>query len=421
MDDDQNKNLEESATPEPVAPKRVAPKKELEEIADSERPRRFRLPGSILAAMSVAAISALWLGSGFIQRAGLSLLETEPKETMRTAKALPAVRTRVVLAEEMRPEITIRGGRVEAERAVTIRAEINGKIMAVADKEGDLVEKGEVLCSIAIDARAAEKKQAAAMLKLRRLQLQAAKKLAQQGHNTRMSLAQSQANFDGAKTMFRHAELSLDNTKVVAPFDGILEKVFVDEGDVMTPGTACAKVIDMSPLVLSGQVTGDEAAKIERGVQSWALMPDGSRLKGFIRYISPSADPKTSTYRIEMEAEEPSKIARDGLTVQITVPLLQVRAHRIDSSILTLNDKGQLGIRLATIKDGKSFVQFSQIEVVASDQSYIWVSGLPEIARIITVGQEYVKQGTEIAISEEPPANSLVTPNENDPEEEKDL
>ncbi len=403
------------------------PNKELEELKkEPESSRGFRLPGSILAACAVAAIAAVWIGSGFIQRGGETFLGTTQTEIFQLVKTLPTVRTRVVIAEETRPEITIRGGRVEAERAVTIRSEINGKIISVADKEGALVEKGEVLCSIAVDSRDAEKKEAQAMLKLRRLQFQAAKKLAQQGHNTRISLAQSQANFDTAQAMLKRAELSLDNTKIAAPFDGILEKLFVDQGDVMNPGTPCAKIIDMSPLVLSGQVTTSEVAQIEPNIQAWALMPDGSHLQGFIRYISPSADPKTNTYRIEMEAEEPSSIARDGLTVQIHLPLRAVRAHRIDPSILTLNDKGQLGIRFINVKDGKSIVQFRQVEIIKSDNNNAWVSGLPEVAHIIIVGQEYVKQGIEVAVSEEPPSGSLVVPGKEmdsatDKQDEKDL
>ncbi len=382
---------------------------------------RLKPRGSLVTAFIVAAIAAAWLGSGFIQRAGQAMIASAPEgEKIQTAKALPAVRTKVIFAEEKQPEIVIHGGKIEAERSVTVRAQIAGRIVTVADQEGKDVSKGDLLCAIAVDSREAEEKQARAMTKLRQLQLSAAKKLARQGHNTRVALAQSEANFENARAMLKRAELALSNTKIVAPFDGVIEKLFVNEGDVMTPGAECAKIIDMSPLVLSGQVAEEEVAKIESGVLSWALLPDGSRLDGHIRYISPSADPKTRTYRIEMEATQPpSSALRDGLTVKIHVPLRPVNAHLIDPSILTLNDKGQLGLRLVNIKDGKSIVYFQPIEIVVSDHNNIWVSGLPDAARIIIVGQDYVKHDTEVVIHEDPPSGSLVVPDKN--KQERDL
>ena len=371
---------------------------------DAKPPSKSWFSGSFFAAFMVAASVGAWLASGFIQRANENLIDNliDPKEVK--TKPLPLVQTKTFIAEKNQPEIIIRGGRVEAERSVIVRAELSGKVdFSAIDKKGTFIKQGTLLCGIEVNSRRDEREEAQSQMQLRQLQLSAAEKLAKQGHSTRISLAQSLANYNQAKAQLARAERALKNTKITAPFDGILEDVFVNQGDFMNPSTPCARVIDMSPLILSGEVTEEEVVKLNPDAIGWALIPQGKRLEGKIRYIAHSADSKTRTYRVELEAFDSLSdldisTIRDGLTVEIHVPLKPVLAHKIQPSILTLNDKGQLGLRIVAQQDGNYYTHFKPVTIIKGDSQDYWVTGLDNQVEIIVVGQEYVKHGTQVAV-----------------------
>lgn len=59
-------------------------------------------------------------------------------------------------------------------------------------------------------------------------------------------------------------------------------------------------------------------------------------------------------------------------------------------SLLSLNEQSVMGVRLI---DGNNRVVFRPIEIIEDGPNGMWVTGLPSTAKIITVGQEYVREG----------------------------
>ena len=66
-------------------------------------------------------------------------------------------------------------------------------------------------------------------------------------------------------------------------------------------------------------------------------------------YVSNTADPATRTFRIEMEVENNNLSYKDGLTAEIFIPIKEINGHLIPSS-LTLNEVGEVGVRILLIK-----------------------------------------------------------------------
>ena len=98
----------------------------------------------------------------------------------------------------------------------------------------------------------------------------------------------------------------------------------------------------------------------------------------------------TRTFQVEIEANNPSNQVVDGITAKLIIPVQEITAHRIASSLLTLDDEGIMGIKAV---NGFNKVVFYRIEIAGEDKKGLWVTGLPEEISIITVGQEYVAPG----------------------------
>jgi multidrug efflux system membrane fusion protein len=80
-------------------------------------------------------------------------------------------------------------------------------------------------------------------------------------------------------------------------------------------------------------------------------------------------------------------------------------AHRVSPSLLTLDDAGNVGVKIINDK-GK--VEFVVADIALSSTDGVWLAGLPVTATIITVGQGYVTSGAMVDAVPESDAETAV-------------
>ena len=155
-------------------------------------------------------------------------------------------------------------------------------------------------------------------------------------------------------------------------------------------------VIDYDPILVIGQVSEQEIKKITPGINGFAILSTGERLEGIISYVSKTADVKTRTFRIELEINNSSFQVKDGITAELFIPTKKVQAHLIPPSSLTLDSEGKIGVRHI---NSINKVIFSGVDIIGDEQELVWVTGLPEILTLITIGQEFVLEGQTVDYS----------------------
>ncbi len=106
---------------------------------------------------------------------------------------------------------------------------------------------------------------------------------------------------------------------------------------------------------------------------------------------------KQGDYVKEIKVDNKDRTIRDGVSAEIFIESKKVFSHKISPAILSLNDQGKLGIR--TVDENNS-VEFREIEILEDTTDGLWISGLNENERIITLGQEYVFQGQTVNVKE---------------------
>lgn len=410
---------------------------------------------SILAAVVVAFI----LAAAILARPQLTtLLGFDAQTEDTTAAAQPDLQEAAVVqeaavaeqpADEKRVKVTVARfaaqqvdsavilrGQTQAIRQVETRAETSAVVSSEPLRKGAQVEKDQIMCELAVGTRgsaleeararlteaearvpeaAARVTEAQSRLKEAEINQNAAARLSEDGFATQTRLAganaaieaaragvtsataglsAARAGIEAATAAVAGAEKEIERLTIRAPFPGLLESDTAELGSLLQPGALCATIIQLDPIKLVGFVPETEVNRVRLGARAGArLAAGGDELAGTVKFLSRSADPATRTFRVEIEVPNPDLAIRDGQTAEIAIASAGVQAHLIPQSAMTLDDNGTLGVRLV---DDAAVVSFAPVDVMRDTASGIWVTGLPQQADVIVVGQEYVTAGVTV-------------------------
>lgn len=358
---------------------------------------------SLLIAFTIAILAVIWVASGVMQENTADngkIQEPEQEELSKTE--LPKVQIRMLSSEVLKDSVSVTG-RTVVDRQVFVAAETAGQIASLKVDKGDQVNKGDLLAKLEIKDRAARVTEAEQLIKQRQIQYDAAQKLSQRGFSSDVRVAETRAQLEAAKASLKQARVELSNIVIRAPFSGVINDKMVEVGDYVTSGTELFDLVDLDPIKATGFLTEKQLVKTEEGSVARAALLDGEIVEGVVSFIASAADPQTRTFKMEMTIPNEDMAIKEGLTAKISIPSKEVQAYKISPSILTLTDDGTVGVKIV---DDSNIVQFQPVRLVKDTKDYLWIGGLPDQIRLITVGQEFVVSGQQV----DPVTESVDTP-----------
>ncbi|MCC7276151.1 MAG: efflux RND transporter periplasmic adaptor subunit [Alphaproteobacteria bacterium] len=345
-------------------------------------------------ALAVVVGATAWIATGHIAGGDVRPAAEAPRQAAPapTPVALPAVRFAWSTAEPQERRVVLRG-RTEPNRIVTLRAETQGQVVEIAAERGTRLAAGDIVVRLADDDRPARLAEARALLAQRDVEFRASRALSERGFRADNQHAVAKAQLDAARAMVTRGEIEVRRATIQAPFAGVLEKRPVEKGDYLKEGDTVAVVVDLDPVIVVGHLTEADRSRIRPGQAGVARLATGQEIAVTLRYVAANADNATRTFRVELAAANPRLEIVGGVTAEILVPVERIAAHRITPALLALDEKGVLGIKTIDEADG---VVFQPVRIVGDGPEGMWVTGLPERARVITVGQEFVRAGQKV-------------------------
>jgi multidrug efflux system membrane fusion protein len=351
---------------------------------------KFRQYRSWLISLGIAALVGLWLLSGQVGD------ETaEPGVDLATASAAQdksAVRVRTQKAEAVERMI-IANGKTAPARVVRIAAETDGRVERIGAERGSNVAAGELIVGLDQRDRRARLRQAQATVEQREVEYEARERLKSSSYVSEAQLKEAAAALEAARAELTRAKLDLEYMTIRAPFDGALQERMVEVGDFVAVGDPVATFVDNRTLIVSANLSEFDAKYVGVGDTAEARLATGETVRGRIRYVAPVADEATRTFEVELEVDNDGGELRAGGTAVLRVAAETVLAHRISPALLTLDDAGNVGVKIV---DDDGEVDFVIADIAISGDDGVWVAGLPETATIITVGQGFVPAGAVV-------------------------
>ena len=271
-----------------------------------------------------------WMVSGFFDKE--ELVQQEKKEDLFTVVAIESN------AKLINPKLKLKSTSY-SERRVEVKAKTSGEVVKIGGRQGSIINKDDVLCSLGI--------------------------------------------------------VELNRTEVKAPFSGYIEEI-IKPGNYLDRGQVCAVIIELNPIIFISEVPEFNINNIQLNQDVEISLITGEKIYSTLSFVSKSASPSTKTFKVETEVKNPKNLIRDGITAEMTIFTKPVLAHKVSPSILLLDDRGEIGIRII---DENNIANFIKINIIEDSNEGLWVSGLPDSVNIIIQGQGFVENGQEVLVN----------------------
>lgn len=315
-----------------------------------------------------------------------------------TSQEAPAIPVAVMVIEPVAMrDVIFLPGETEAWEDVKVAANTAGRVDWIGPREGQKVDKGDLLVKIDVSALKASLDHAEAAYKLaddlyqRRLRLYDNKIIAGE------ELEQSETQRTLALTDLEQIKVRYNHGFPKSPITGIINHLYLDEGEYADIGKPIADIVNIDKIKINVRVPELDVRFVKIGQQTPLKIdafPDRT-LVGTIDFVSFKADPATKTFLVRSMIDNPSHDIRPGMIGRVAF-VRRVISDAVAAPLFTLVDKG--GERIVFVeKDGVAQSRTISIGVIEGDRVQI-TSGLNPGDHLIVKGHTEVEDGMKVIV-----------------------
>jgi multidrug efflux system membrane fusion protein len=357
-----------------------------------------------------------------MRRTSLSILALA---TALTACSKPAAQVKppvaVTVANAVRgeaPDLIVANGIVEPLQTVAVQSQVGGVLTAVHFKEGDAVNKGQVLFEIDPRPFKAALDQAVANLARDNAQLISFQNDANryaalvlkdfvtksQADQATAAAEAQKAVIEADKATIDNAKFNLDNATITAPISGKTGSLLVKQGNLVKPGSAPPLVVinQIEPILVHFTVPDEQFPNVQKysagGELHVSVMPRGATTpeEGTLNFLDNGVD--TTTGAIMIKAEFANKAGRlwPGQFVSVALQLfVDKNAVLVPTTAVQMGQDGQFVY--VVNKDLKAVVQPVTIGRTIGDRTVI-TKGVDVGNRVVTDGQSRLTPNAKVEV-----------------------
>ncbi|MDZ7771147.1 MAG: efflux RND transporter periplasmic adaptor subunit [Balneolaceae bacterium] len=326
--------------------------------------------------------------------------ETAPQEGVKTVN----VETQTLQPASFERHLRL-VGTVASRNDVRVSAEVSGRIEEVAVDRGDRVAAGQRIAKIDDSQLLREKQRLEAVTSQSRENYQRLQRLFRQDSvGSEMDYLNARYTYEQNQAALESVEVSLEKTDVRAPFGATVENIFLEQGEMATPGAPLVRLIGSDGLKVVAGVPARFADVVQREdrVEVWFDFQSSDTLELPISFVGQSIDPDARTFNIEVNlpAGGPSwkvdMVANMRLRTLLRDSVLAVGEEFVYQQqggyvvfVLDTNDEGETVARRRSVQLGSSY-----------ENSVILESGVEAGEELITVGSSFLQEGMRVTVVE---------------------
>ncbi len=217
--------------------------------------------------------------------------------------------------------------------------------------------------------------------------------------SAKMTLEMRRAELIQAGANLNSVQVLLDNTRVRAPFDGVITARHADPGAMAGPAAPLFRIEQINPAKVLGSIIEKDLFQIEAGKTPALIHVDSihEEYKGIVSRIYPSIDSTSRTGRIEILLQNPDHKLRSGMFARISLLIntsVDVPVVGRDSLL-----KYENNYFAYLVQDGRAVKKQVKVGIIDEDRIEI-TEGLKPGDLIISKGLEFIREGSAVKVSE---------------------
>ena len=359
--------------------------------------RRVLIVGGLLVAIAAGGLAAYFAS------------DSRAREQRKAQKGPPPVPVSVVRVEQQTLPVRLRAiGNVEAFATVSVKARVDGQIVAVNSRDGEAVKKDDVL--FRIDARpyeaalrqaeanrmrdAAARSQAVSQAK-RYQELLDKNFISKEAYaQIRTNAETAEATANASRAALENARLNVEYCTIRSPLDGFVGKTLIQAGNLVRANDVNPLVVinQVRPIYVNFAVPEQDLPEVRKymaqGPLAVEVIPVDAQQKhpmGRLIFVDNAVDPSTGTIRMRGQFDNEDALLWPGQFVNILLRLYeQADALILPASAVQTGPEGQY---VYVIGDDLT-AEVRRIKVQRTDGDIAIIGeGLKKDERVVTRGQ----------------------------------
>ena len=358
-----------------------------------------------IVALIVLIAAAVWIGTGEFAAVGSKNADAEGSAA-EAAAAEPASAEQVkknravsglvpVFVDHSR-KIKLSGSTQPDKRAV-LAARSEGVVNALSLTKGAVISADQVVMTLEGPETVARAKIAQIALDQRERELSTAEDLFSRGNKPEIQVVSARSDRDAAEAELTLARAAMDRLELKAPFSGLVDTVDVEMGEWVQSGASVATILSLDPIIVRAEVSELDIANVAPGSKAFMTLVDGTKMEGLVRFVAREASAATRTFPVEIALPNPGALIPAGMTTQVELLAPAVSTVTVPRSVITLSEKGEVGLRVV---GSDNLARFVTVDIIDDTEAGMVVAGVPPGVRIIVAGQDLVRDGDLVDVTE---------------------
>lgn len=257
-------------------------------------------------------------------------------------------------------------GNVDTDLNVLLYPETGGKILGILVKEGQKIYKGQTLIKFDIDLINKNIEEIFSRLKLAEETFNKQKKLWDQKIGSEIQYIQAKSNKESLEATLENAKVQRDRLIVKSPFDGIVDQIYVKEGEVVGTQVGVVRVISLDKMYIKADVSEKYVSNIKKGTNVNIEIPNSDiKLKSVVSQVADFINVSNRSFkiRVDLPSIRDNNSIKPNLTASLYVRDFNKTGIVIPSKIINIDIDGNKCVFLIKDKEDYSIVEKKIVEV----------------------------------------------------------
>jgi membrane fusion protein, multidrug efflux system len=324
------------------------------------------------------------------------LIGREAEPEAEAERTIP-VQLRTPLALERQQRLVL-SGEVEARRSVAVGFRVGGLVADVAVEEGQAVEVGELLAVLDFEDYRLQLELAQAAAARVTDQFERAREIHGQGRLTPADYTIAETSAREARAHEQIARRALENTRLFAPFAGIVAHRGVEPGEQTGAGMPVFTIVDLDPVLVRVGVPEREIGRVRPGLTARVVIPAlrGWTAEGVIDRVGVMPDPVSRTYPIRISISNPAGVLRPGMIADVRIDEdTRVTALTLPGDAIVRDASGVTVAFVYFPAEGRVFSRRVEVGSVQGREVEI-LGGVGPEELVVVGGQHRVRDGVRV-------------------------